>query len=94
MLHYVGDFSRHVGDAIQNVRSHYRGERSFAWKGYSIEISGLGFHHDDYFDANIAGYEDETASNRKMVSLEKVAGMLRSHYSRPVFLTPKQSRAA
>lgn len=90
VLHYVGDFERVVDGSIQNVRQHYRGERSFDWNGYAIEISGLGFHHADYFDADIPGYEDETRTNQKMIGMDRISAMLRRHYSRPVFLTKRR----
>jgi hypothetical protein len=85
VLHFVGGFNRKVGDVEQEVRAHYRGERTFEWEGYKIEVSGLGFHHSDVFDGSIAAYEDGQI-NRATVSMEKFAGMVRAHYRRPVFL--------
>lgn len=85
VLHYVADFSRRVNGVEQDVRAHYRGERAFDWQGYKIEVSGLGFHHSDAFNADIPAYE-EGQTNRAGVSMERFARMIRSRYRRPVFL--------
>jgi len=83
ILHYVGDFVRASEGRTSYVREHYRGERSFSWMGYGIEVSGLGFHHDDFYDASIETVEIEGNDiPRGFVSLEKAVDGIKQHYSK------------
>lgn len=89
VLHYVGDFERSRGNRKQTVRAHYRGEREFDWNGYSIKVSGLGFHHKDFFAADISAFEDRDAAEKmagKMVSLERASKLIRYRYNKVVRL--------
>ncbi len=88
ILHYVGEFERIKGNSLQTVRAHYRGERSFSWNGYDIEVSGLGFHHEDFFAADIPQYEEGEGAKRssKMISIEQASKMIRRRYSKVVTL--------
>lgn len=93
VLHYVGDFTRRVGESVQSVRAHYRGERSFDWEGNLIEISGLGFHHKDFFASNIAAFEDPKARPGRMISMKRVADEMRTYYTREHHLSQKRKAA-
>lgn len=84
ILHYVGNFARAVDGRTSYVREHYRGERSFSWMGYGIEVSGLGFHHKDFYNASIETIEVEGAAvPRGFVSMEKSVGLIKQYYSSP-----------
>lgn len=87
VLHFVGSFDRDVNGENQHVRSHYRGERSFDWKGYAIQISGLGFHHADFFDAPIEQFDQDDCPKGAMISLRKASKMIVGHYLQPRFLS-------
>lgn len=94
ILHYVGDFTRDTDGRTSHVREHYRGERSFSWMGYGIEVSGLGFHHQDFYDASIETFEfDGQDIPRGFVSVEKSVDLIRQYYSTPYSLPkPQKSR--
>ena len=94
ILHYVGDFTRDTDGRTSYVREHYRGERSFSWMGYGIEVSGLGFHHQDFYDASVETFEfDGQDAPRGFVSLEKSVDLIRQYYSTPYSLPkPQKSR--
>lgn len=89
VLHYVAPFERMVGNRHQHVREHYRGERKFGWEGYTIDISGLGFHHEDFFASPISQYETDEPT-KKMISLRRASRVITQYYSRPRFLTPRR----
>jgi hypothetical protein len=93
ILHYVGDFTRDTDGRTSYVREHYRGERSFSWMGYGIEVSGLGFHHQDFYDASVETFEfDGQDAPRGFVSIEKSVDLIRQYYSTPYSL-PKPSKS-
>lgn len=93
ILHYVGDFTRDTDGRTSHVREHYRGERSFSWMGYGIEVSGLGFHHKDFYDASVETFEFEGQDiARSFVSVEKSVDLIRQYYSTPYSL-PKPSKS-
>lgn len=92
ILHYVAPFERTKGGIIESVREHFRGERSFAWMGYNIQVSGLGFHHDDFFESSISGYEVEQPA-KPMLSMGKVSRMMADYYSKPYFLSRRDKAA-
>jgi len=99
ILHYVGNFARAVDGRTSYVREHYRGERSFSWMGYGIEVSGLGFHHKDFYDASIEAIEVEGEDTpRGFISIEKSADRIKQHYSSPYSLpkldSPYKKRAS
>jgi hypothetical protein len=95
VLHFVGSFDRVVQNAVQNVRAHYRGEREFNWMGYSIKVSGLGFHHGDFFDASLDLQEvDDDAERPGMLTMKQASKSIRARYDQPKFLTPKRGRGA
>lgn len=87
ILHYVNDFVRDADGRTSYVREHYRGERSFSWMGYGIEVSGLGFHHEDFYDASIESIEVEGLDTpRGFVSVEKAVDGIKQRYSTPYYL--------
>lgn len=45
VFHIVRTHARQRGDKVAYVKSHFRGERKFNWKGYEITISVPGKHH-------------------------------------------------
>jgi hypothetical protein len=94
ILHYVDNFVRDTDGRTSYVREHYRGERSFSWMGYGIEVSGLGFHHQDFYDASIETFEfDGQDAPRGFVSIEKSVDLIRQYYSTPYSLPkPQKSR--
>lgn len=93
ILHYVGDFVRDTDGRTSHVREHYRGERSFSWMGYGIEVSGLGFHHKDFYDASVETVETEGQdAPRGFVSVEKAVDLMKQYYSTPYSL-PKQQKS-
>jgi len=88
ILHYVGGFVRDTDGRASYVREHYRGERSFSWMGYGIEVSGLGFHHKDFYDASVETLEFEGPDvPRGFVSVEKHVGLIKQYYTSPYFLS-------
>lgn len=90
ILHYVGDFVRDADGRKSYVREHYRGERAFEWMGYHIEVSGLGFHHRDVFDASFVSTEiADGPIPSNMISLKKAGTMLRERYSATFTLSHK-----
>ena len=94
ILHYVNDFVRDTDGRTSYVREHYRGERSFSWMGYDIEVSGLGFHHKDFYDASIETIETEGQDvPRGFMSVEKAVDLMKQYYSTPYSLPkPQKSR--
>lgn len=94
ILHYVDNFVRDIDGRTSYVREHYRGERSFSWMGYGIEVSGLGFHHEDFYDASVETFEFEGQdAPRGFVSIEKAVDLVKQCYSTPRFLPkPQKSR--
>jgi hypothetical protein len=94
ILHYVDNSVRDTDGRTSYVREHYRGERSFSWMGYGIEVSGLGFHHQDFYDASIETFEfDGQDAPRGFVSIEKSVNLIRQYYSTPYSLPkPQKSR--
>lgn len=93
ILHYVGDFTRDTDGRTSYVREHYRGERSFSWMGYGIDVSGLGFHHKDFYDASVETFEfDGQDAPRGFVSIEKSVDLMKQYYSTPYSL-PKQQKS-
>lgn len=94
ILHYVGDFVRDTDGRTSYVREHYRGERSFSWMGYGIEVSGLGFHHQDFYDASVETFEfDGQDVPRGFMSVEKAVDLMKQYYSTPYTLPkPQKSR--
>lgn len=94
ILHYVDNFVRDTDGRTSYVREHYRGERSFSWMGYGIEVSGLGFHHQDFYDASVETFEfDGQDAPRGFVSVEKSVDLIRQYYSTPYSLPkPQKSR--
>jgi len=92
ILHYVGNFVRDTDGRTSYVREHYRGERSFSWMGYGVEVSGLGFHHKDFYDASIETLEVEGDDiPRGFMSIEKAVDSIKQYYSTPYSL-PKPSK--
>jgi hypothetical protein len=89
VLHYVAEFTRNTARGLQTVREHYRGEREFTWKGYAIAVSGLDFHHSDFFDSPI---EQSEAAGKPpgMMSLRKATGALAAYYNRERFLSRRK----
>lgn len=94
ILHYVAPFDRVVNSREQHVREHYRGERSFDWMGYKIAISGLGFHHGDYFDAPIDTFDEADRPRGQMLTLKSTMGRVLSRYNEPRFLSKKRGQRA
>lgn len=94
ILHYVGDFTRDTDGRTSYVREHYRGERSFSWMGYGIDVSGLGFHHKDFYDASVETFEfDGQDIPRGFMSIEKSVDLMKQYYSTPYSLPkPNKSR--
>jgi hypothetical protein len=94
ILHYVGDFTRDTDGRTSHVREHYRGERSFSWMGYDIDVSGLGFHHEDFYDASVETFEFEGQDiPRGFMSVEKSVDLIKQYYSTPYSLPkPQKSR--
>lgn len=91
ILHYVGDFVRDTDGRASYVREHYRGERSFSWMGYNIEVSGLGFHHKDFYDASVETFEfDGQDVPRGFMSVEKCVDLIKQYYSTPYSLPKPQ----
>lgn len=96
VLHYVASFDRVTASGVQSVREHYRGAREFAWQGYDIEVSGLNFHHKDFFEAPIEQYEDDGQGPPMggTVSLKKVVRNVIAHYREPFTLSKGRRKAA
>ena len=96
VLHYVASFDRVTANGVQSVREHYRGAREFEWQGYDIEVSGLNFHHKDFFDAPIAQVEDDGdgPAPMSMVSLKKAVRGVVEHYRAPFSLSKGRRKAA
>jgi hypothetical protein len=95
VLHYVAPFERVVGNRSQAVREHYRGERGFRWNGYRVAVSGLGFHHDNFFDAPLVTFECESDEPvpRGFESMRTSARKILAYYNRPRFLSAKRKAA-
>lgn len=62
VFHIVKTHLRAIGPGRQvPVRTHFRGERSFAWNGYQISISVPGWHHLSLAELDLGLVEEETA---------------------------------
>lgn len=56
------------------VRSHFRGERSFKWNGYDVNITLPGKHHADLLTADFGSAEHDAVNDRKQyVSMRSFA---------------------
>jgi hypothetical protein len=93
ILHWVDPFTRQGldGEPIQ-VRGHYRGERSFRWKEYRVKISGLGFHHENFYDADIV--PESVADNDLrpgMIDTSKASSLIAKRYDEQRFLSSAKS---
>lgn len=92
VLHYVAAHQRIVGTHVSRVREHYRGERTFAWNGYDIYVSGLGFHHEDFFSAKLAAVSYESAVvSRRVISFREAATKVKARLDEARFLTKAES---
>jgi len=62
--------------------------------GYDIDVSGLGFHHEDFYDASVETFEFEGQDiPRGFMSVEKSVDLIKQYYSTPYSLPkPQKSR--
>lgn len=82
ILHFVDGHERVNADGSTSwVRPHYRGARAFEWSGYKVKVSGLGFHHNDFYEAPIA------PSDQGDLMAGDVSERVERHYDAPVFLS-------
>ncbi len=83
IFHAVRAHKRDVDGKTVNVRTHYRGLRSFNWQGYDITISVPGLHHAAPTDARFSGLEfdafDENVGD--FMDIPQVGEYLGSHFS-------------
>jgi hypothetical protein len=65
------------------VRMHFRGERSFTWKGYKVLVTVSGKHHVDLNDFNIPAEDNDTPrnDNENVMDMEQMGLSLREHIS-------------
>lgn len=81
IFHIVRTHERDLGDnRTVSVRTHFRGERAFAWNGYDVLISVPGYHHKTLseFDAKSETF-DEGEKPKGYVTTGKMAAVLGEH---------------
>jgi hypothetical protein len=80
IFHMVRVHSRVLGDGRQvSVAAHFRGERTFQWNSYRIEITVPGWHHASIADFNVSMVDERAGepTGDKLVGLREVGAALR-----------------
>lgn len=66
IFHIVRPHERiNAGGHKSFVRMHFRGERTFAWNGYSISITVPGWHHGDFSDFDVGAINSNSEEYRE-----------------------------
>jgi hypothetical protein len=85
IFHIVRTHARTLSDGRRSfVKSHFRGERAFRWKGYDILITMPGLHHSDLLAAKFGAIDAEADDPPKdTVSQAGMANRIAAHLRGP-----------